>query len=48
MECFHTNDTRFWGETDSITIQNAINAAAGSHCRSVLIPRLNEIGRAHV
>ncbi len=40
--CYNVNDLRFRGESDSATIQNAINATKEGVCRCVVIPRVNE------
>ena len=42
MNCLNANDLRFRADTDSATIQNAINATREGECRAVVIPRLNE------
>lgn len=41
MLSYNANDARFRAETDSATIQNAINATREGECRTVVIPRLN-------
>lgn len=41
MTCYNANDLRFRGNTDSETLQNAINATRDGICRTVLIPRQN-------
>ena len=41
MTCYNANDMRFRAESDSATIQNAINATREGGCRAVVIPRLN-------
>ena len=42
MTCYNANDLRFRAESDSATIQNAINATREGACRAVVIPRYNE------
>lgn len=42
MNCLDVNDPRFRADTDSATIQNAINATREGECRAVVIPRHNE------
>ena len=41
MDYISPNDERLFGETDSITIQNAIAAAEKDGCRKIMIPRYN-------
>ena len=41
MSAICANDRRFWGDTDSQTIQNAVDYAAESGAGRVIIPRLN-------
>ena len=41
MNCYNVNDSRFRADTDSATIQNAINATREGSCRTVVIPRYN-------
>ena len=42
MTYYNANDLRFRADTDSATIQNAINATREGECRTVVIPRVNE------
>lgn len=42
MTCYNANDPRFRADSDSATIQNAINATREGNCRAVVIPRHNE------
>jgi len=39
---YSSNDRRFWGETDSQTLQNMVDAAAREGEATVVIPRRNE------
>lgn len=41
QEFISPNEEQYFGETDSITIQNAISAAERSGCRKIVIPRYN-------
>ena len=41
MSAICANDRRFWDDTDSQTIQNAVDYAAESGAGRVIIPRLN-------
>ena len=42
MEKIYASDRRFWGDTDSQTIQNAVDFAAQSGAGRVIIPRFND------
>ncbi len=42
MTYYNANDLRFRADSDSATIQNAINATKDGSCRAVVIPRVNE------
>lgn len=41
LTAYNVNDARFRADTDSATIQNAINATKAGGCRAVVIPRKN-------
>ena len=42
MSAIYANDRRFWGDSDSQTIQNAVDFASEIGTGRVIIPRLNE------